>query len=249
MCIRDSEIPAKPTLSATDNCPTIDVDYEEISTQNNSDCGQYDYLITRTWTVTDQCGNSTSHAQKIQIVDETAPDIFRIHTLPNGKKMVAGVMEFTSEAWKTVHLPLNFSDNPIIFTQLTTNNEATAATVRLRNVSRNKFDIRLQEAESDDGIHLKEKVAWMVMETGAQTAPYHWQADTIPVTHSWTTIPFTDRFSNIPLLFANMQTIRDTDAATLRNNSVKWTSARISCLLYTSPSPRDATLSRMPSSA
>ena len=223
----DDEIPAKPILAATDNCPTIDVDYEETSTQNSSDCGQYDYLITRTWTVTDQCGNSTSHAQTIQIVDETAPDIFRIHTLPNGKKMIAGVMEFTSEYWKTVHLPLNFSANPIVFTQLMTNNEATAATVRLRNVSQNKFEIRLQEAASDDGIHLKEKVAWMAMETGEQTAPYQWQADTLPVTHSWTTIPFSDRFSNIPLLFANMQTTRDTDAATLRNNSVKWTSAKI----------------------
>ena len=223
----DDEIPVRAIIAATDNCPTVKVDYEETSTQNSSDCGQYDYLITRTWSVSDQCGNATSHAQTIHIVDETAPDIFRVHTLPNGKKMVAGVMEFTSEYWKTVHLPINFTNNPIIFTQLITDTEATAATVRLRNVSTNKFEIRLQEAEIDDGVHAKEKVAWMAMETGEQTTPYHWQADTIPVTHSWTTIPFTQRFSNIPLFFANMQTTRDTDAATLRNNSVKWTSAKI----------------------
>jgi len=223
----DDEIPAKGIISVTDNCPTVDVDYEEISTQNNSDCGQNDYQITRTWTVSDQCGNATSHAQTIHIVDETAPDIFRVHTLPNGKKMVAGVMEFTSEYWKTVHLPINFTNNPIVFTQLMTDEEATAATVRLRNVSQNKFDIRLQEAAIDDGIHAKEKIAWVAMETGEQTANYHWQADTIPITHSWTTVAFRERFDNIPLFFANMQTTRDTDAATLRNNSVNWTNGKI----------------------
>lgn len=223
----DDEIPAQIILTATDNCPTVLIDYKEISTQNNVDCGQYDYLITRTWTATDQCGNSISQAQTIEVVDETAPDIFRIHTLPNGKKMVAGVMEFTSEHWKTIHLPFNFAENPIIFTQLTTNKEATAATVRLRNIAQNQFEIRLQEAAVDDGIHLKEKVAWMAMEAGEQTTPYHWQADTVSVTHGWTTVPFTERFSNIPLFFANMQTTRDADAATLRNNGVNWTNGKI----------------------
>ena len=223
----DDEIPAPATVTAVDNCPTTDLKFEVTSTQNNTACGQYDYQIIRTWTATDQCGNSTSHVQTIHVVDETAPDIFRIHTLPNGKKMVAGVMEFTSEHWKTVHLPFNFIENPIIFTQLTTNNEATAVTVRLRNINRNQFEIRLQEAETDDGTHLKEKVAWMAMETGEQIETYHWQADTIPLTHSWTSIPFRERFSNIPLFFANMQTTRDADAATVRNTSVNWTNGRL----------------------
>ncbi|GEM_PF-5611839 len=223
----DDEIPMPAMVTAFDNCPTTDLKFEETSTQNNTACGQYDYQITRTWIATDQCGNSTNHVQTISVVDETAPDIFRIHTLPNGKKMVAGVMEFTSEHWKTVHLPFEFVDNPILFTQLITNNEATAATVRLRNITQNQFEIRLQEAEIDDGIHTKEKVAWMAMETGEQTTAYHWQADVVPITHSWTTIPFRERFSNIPLLFANMQTTTDTDAAVVRNSSVNWTSGRL----------------------
>ena len=40
--------------------------------------------------------------------------------------------------------------------------------------------------------------------------------------------------------FTNVLTIKDSDGNTLASNT---------CLLYTSPSPRDATLSRMPSSA
>ena len=223
----DDELILPANVFAFDNCPTVDLSLEEVSTQNNSDCGQYDYLITRTWTATDQCGNSTSHAQTINVIDKTAPDIFRIHTLPNGKKMIAGVMEFSSEHWKTIHLPFNFADNPIIFTQLITNNEAIAATVRLRNVAQNQFEIRLQEAEIDDGVHAKESVAWMVMESGEQTENYHWQADTIPVNHSWATVAFNQSFANIPLFFANMQTTRDTDAGTVRNNSVNWNNGKV----------------------
>jgi len=221
------EIPIKATVNAFDNCPTTNLIFEETSTQNNTDCGQYDYLITRTWTATDQCSNLTNHVQTIQVIDQTAPDIFRIHTLPNGAKMVAGVMEFTSEHWKTIHLPFDFAQNPIIFTQLTTNNEVTAATVRLRNITQNQFEIRLQEAAIDDGVHAKETVAWVAMETGEQNEIYHWQADVVPLTHSWTTIPFSERFDNIPLLFANMQTTQDTDAAVIRNSSVNWTSGRL----------------------
>ncbi len=223
----DDEIPAKAEVMAVDNCPSTFIDFEEASTQTDDDCGQYDYVITRTWTASDQCGNSTSHVQTISVVDETAPDVFRIHTLPNGKKMIAGVMEFTSEHWKTVHLPYNFSDNPIIFTQLVTNNEETTATVRMRNVSQNQFQIKLQEAAIDDGTHLKEEVAWMAMETGEQTADFHWQADTLSVNHSWATIRFDNSFSNIPLLFANMQTVNDEDAATVRNNSVNWNNGKV----------------------
>jgi len=223
----DDVIPAAAMVSAVDNCPAVELDFDEESTQAKSGCGEYDYQLIRTWTATDHCGNATSHVQTIQVVDATAPDIFRVHTLPNGKKMVAGVMEFTSQHWKTINLPFNFSDNPIIFTQLVTDNEATAATVRMRNLTQNQFEIRLQEAEIDDSVHVQESVAWMAMEAGMQTEVYQFQADTIPVTHGWATVSFFERFDNIPLFFANMQTTRDTDAATLRNNGVNWNNGKV----------------------
>jgi len=223
----DDEIPVKAEVTAVDNCPSTFIDFEEVNTQTNEECGKNNYTITRIWTASDQCGNTISHVQTISVVDETAPDVFRVHTLPNGKKMVAGVMEFTSEHWKTVHLPYNFSDNPIIFTQLVTNNEETTAIVRLRNVSQNQFQIRLQEAAVDDGTHLKEEVAWMAIESGEQTGDFHWQADTLSVNHTRTTIPFNNSFADIPLLFANMQTINDEDAATVRNSGVNWNNGKV----------------------
>src|SRR5690606_40472449 len=41
------------------------------------------YVLTRTWTATDECGNSTSHTQTITVADTIAPDI----TLPASTTM------------------------------------------------------------------------------------------------------------------------------------------------------------------
>ena len=223
----DDEIPAPAIVNIFDNCPATILKFEETDNQGNLGCEKYNYTITRTWTASDQCGNVNSHTQTITVVDETAPDIFKIHNLPNGTKMIGGVMEFTSQHWKTVLLPYNFGDNPIIFTQLVTNNEATAATVRLRNITQNQFEIRLQEAAIDDSIHLKESVAWIALEAGTQVEDIQLQADTTSITHGWTTITFDQSFANIPLLFANMQTVKDAEAASIRNNGVNWNNGKL----------------------
>jgi len=76
----DDVIPAAAMVSAVDNCPAVELDFDEESTQAKSGCGEYDYQLIRTWTATDHCGNATSHVQTIQVVDATAPDIFRVHT-------------------------------------------------------------------------------------------------------------------------------------------------------------------------
>ena len=82
----DEEIPLAPLVSASDNCPAISIDKAELSTQGEEGCPLYDYTLTRTWTATDVCGNIATDQQIIEIQDITAPDIFRIYTLPNGKK-------------------------------------------------------------------------------------------------------------------------------------------------------------------
>lgn len=70
--------PTPPTLVAVDNCGTpVSVNISETSTQtNNNTCTDYAYVITRTWTATDACGNATFHTQTINVVDIQAPVIF-----------------------------------------------------------------------------------------------------------------------------------------------------------------------------
>ena len=59
-----------PTVTATDNCdPTVPVTFTENSNTVVDGCG----TITRTWTATDACGNTTTETQTFTVVDNTPP--------------------------------------------------------------------------------------------------------------------------------------------------------------------------------
>ena len=57
-------------LTATDNC---DDDVEVEFSETEQDVDGCIYTITRVWTATDDCGNSTSHTQVVTVVDTTDP--------------------------------------------------------------------------------------------------------------------------------------------------------------------------------
>jgi len=63
------DIPGFGTITAEDNC---DTDLEVVTNESIQDlvCGS---VITRSWTVTDDCGNTTTVQQTISVVDTTAP--------------------------------------------------------------------------------------------------------------------------------------------------------------------------------
>ena len=52
------------------DCDSLTVELEEIIEEG---CGA-SYVMTRTWTATDDCGNATSATQTITIVDTTGPE-------------------------------------------------------------------------------------------------------------------------------------------------------------------------------
>ncbi|WP_170154522.1 HYR domain-containing protein [Mangrovibacterium diazotrophicum] len=64
-------IPAIPTIEATDACdPDVEVVFTEVNNAT-AGCG----TITRSWTATDNCGNSISHIQTITVDDKTPPTL------------------------------------------------------------------------------------------------------------------------------------------------------------------------------
>lgn len=66
-------VPTKANVSATDNCATtVNVFYQEVNTGGN--CID-NYKLTRTWTATDDCGNSTTGTQVITVVDTQNPTL------------------------------------------------------------------------------------------------------------------------------------------------------------------------------
>lgn len=71
-------IPTLPNISATDNCGgSVNISFKESSTKSDylTLCNAYSYTITRTWTATDVCGNTSSRAQTIKVQD-TKPPVF-----------------------------------------------------------------------------------------------------------------------------------------------------------------------------
>jgi hypothetical protein len=66
-------VPEPANVTATDNCdPLPTITYSE--TRTDGDCPS-NYTLTRTWTATDACGNSTSETQVITVQDTTPPVI------------------------------------------------------------------------------------------------------------------------------------------------------------------------------
>ncbi len=65
------------TATAMDNCDaSIMVMESDVSTQTmDGSCSEFSYTITRTFSVSDVCGNSNSCSQVISVVDDTAPTI------------------------------------------------------------------------------------------------------------------------------------------------------------------------------
>ena len=70
--------------SVEDNCSTVSVTFSDDVAQGT--CAQ-EYIITRTWTATDACGNEASCDQEIEVVDTTAPVI----TCPLDVTLTAGM--------------------------------------------------------------------------------------------------------------------------------------------------------------
>ncbi|MEZ4961588.1 MAG: SdrD B-like domain-containing protein [Saprospiraceae bacterium] len=68
-CIDD--IPITPFITATDNCD----DNVTVVLQEDYDVNDCLYTLTRTWTATDNCGNSTT-AQQVIVYDDTTPPVF-----------------------------------------------------------------------------------------------------------------------------------------------------------------------------
>ncbi|MDR2039247.1 MAG: hypothetical protein LBQ60_15095, partial [Bacteroidales bacterium] len=66
------------TVTVTDNCSTSDkiiVTVNDVRTDGN--CPN-NYVITRTWTATDECGNSSTAVQVITVEDNVAPSISNV---------------------------------------------------------------------------------------------------------------------------------------------------------------------------
>jgi hypothetical protein len=215
----DDEIPQPPVVVATDLCPYISISVSDTDDQGSlGACGTY--TITRTWTATDLCGNSALDSQLITVSDQTRPELFRVYTLPNGKKMVAGRAERTSGIWKYVKFPLHFDAPPLVFAQVASNNDAAAVTVQTRYISTTGFEIRLREEEAADQLHGGEVVNWMAVEPGNVDGAYKMAAQLMNnVNHNDQSLTYPLAFSSRPVFIASVNGMVQADPVSVRTKT------------------------------
>lgn len=154
------------------------------------------------------------------------------HTLDNGATLMAGRSQ-VNHNFRDVSFgsSVNFREVPIVLAQVTTANERSPVIVRIRNVTKTGFSMRLQEEEGADGFHAFETVSWVAFEPGRFTANGgDLLAGRTPnaVTHLDHRINFDPAFAGTrPAFFAQMQTFNDSDPAIVRQRQLSFRSALI----------------------
>lgn len=74
----DAALPALPMVSVEDCDSNPTLVFNVFSNQiNNGSCAQYEYDIIRSWTATDDCGNSSTATQVIRVQDNEPPSFQR----------------------------------------------------------------------------------------------------------------------------------------------------------------------------
>ena len=160
--------------------------------------------------------------------DVVAPELFRAYTLANGKRMVGGISQRTTGNWKYVEFPMNFSEIPLVFPQVISNNDNSAVLVRLRNISIEGFEMKLQEEENASGDHGVEQVAWMAMESGNVNSAFLLESGVLPnIDQNSQALGFTENFTGLPAFISAIQTYNEVDPASLRFSALSLNSVNL----------------------
>lgn len=135
------------------------------------------------------------------------------HTLADGTTFVAGSVDINHN-WRNVSIP-GFTSTPVVFSQVASRAGGSAVTTRMRFVDSDSFQVRLQEEEANDGVHVIETVTYIAVENGVGDGL---QAAVTPnaVTASNYNINFDASVVANPAVFAQMQTFDGPDTATTR---------------------------------
>jgi hypothetical protein len=126
---------------------------------------------------------------------------------------------FVNQNWKHVTYQKTYA-NPVVVVGSHSLNDDAPAVVRIQNVTKNGFDICIQEWDYLDDMHAFERVGYVAMEAGTHLLPGGTQvkAGTVNTNtkgafegHSFDT-----PFNSTPVVIANATTFNDADAITIR---------------------------------
>ena len=88
-----------------------------------------------------------------------------VHTLPDGRVIEAGHANADSDG-ETVQLSGDFATPPTVLTTVASNNHDSNVDSDPYNISKTSFELNVEEAESQDGVHGLENVGWIAIAPG-----------------------------------------------------------------------------------
>ncbi|MFW6222341.1 MAG: C25 family cysteine peptidase, partial [Bacteroidota bacterium] len=143
----------------------------------------------------------------------------------DGLKAEAGIIEDVHGNFKNHTFSQNFSEPPVVLTQVVGVNNASAIVTRLRNISTSGFEVRTQEEEASDGVYFFEKIAFIAIEPGYGSLSGNLievGRTNNAVTDNWYTVSFdNNNFTNTPTTFVGqIQTYDGSDPCGLRKQSM-----------------------------
>ncbi len=85
------------------------------------------------------------------------------HELPGGRALECGTID-TDHNWASAAFSASFGSAPVVLSNAMTYHGNQEIVTRQRNVGTGGFDVRLQEEENRDGVHLVETVGWVAIQ-------------------------------------------------------------------------------------
>jgi hypothetical protein len=141
------------------------------------------------------------------------------YELADGRSVEAGRTTIQNKAFVSVDLD-GFTSTPVVFSQVSSDIDASPVVTRVRNISTNEFQVRLREEEAADGVHAPEEVGYIAIETGDDGGiRVDHTGDT--VTHERTIIAMPEAGSDTFVFLAGMQSHDGGDTAALRYNNAE----------------------------
>ncbi|WP_231585994.1 hypothetical protein, partial [Crocosphaera watsonii] len=143
-----------------------------------------------------------------------------IWELSDGTIIEVGIINATNSSWSNINFSYDFVDDPVVLTQIQTNNDSNFVKTRHNNITQDGFEVLLEKDEANnDTSYGIETVAWMAISSGTGS----WDGNTFmagntgdQVTHDWHTIDFGNAFNNTPKFLGNIASYYGPDPSGLR---------------------------------
>lgn len=126
--------------------------------------------------------------------------------------------------WENISYTSDFAEDPLVFSQVQTDNDRDFVRTRQRNASNSGFQLAMEEEEAyGNSGHGNETVGWLALSAGTGSwGQNSYQAGQTgnSVTHNWHTINFENSFAQPPAFLASVATYDGGDSSGLRYSNL-----------------------------